>query len=85
MSVLLDEETVVLDDLDFAPVCDCLTNGIHCGEEATHSLQCVACTAVVGLACIEHAIHVRTSDRTVHHKTCGADGPLCELLEVAPL
>lgn len=85
MSTLLDEGTVVLEGLDFAEECDCHTNGIHCGAEATHSLRCTACSKIVGLACIDHAIHVRTSDRTVTHLTCGTDGALRDLLEVVAL
>jgi len=85
MSVLLDVDTVVLEGLDFAPVCDCLTNSIRCGEEATHALRCTACSKIVGLACMDHAIHVRTSDRSVTHQTCGTEQALRELLEVLPL
>lgn len=85
MSVLLDEETVVLEALDFEPTCDCMTLGNRCGQEATHQLACIECGKLTGLACMEHAIYVRTSHRIVLHKTCGAELPMRELLEVTAL
>lgn len=85
MSTLLDEETVVLEVLDFEPSCDCRTSGERCGEAATHSLECTECGKVTGLSCVTHTLYVRTSTVTMTHAVCGAQMPLRELLDAVPL
>lgn len=85
MSTLLDEETVVLDALDFDPVCECITISGKCGREATHVLLCVACGVGVGFACMEHAIRVRKTERRATHTGCGFAGAMRELVVVVPL
>lgn len=85
MSTLLDEETVILEGLDFEPVCDCITAGDKCGEEATHALFCASCGIGVGFACIGHAIWVRRTERTGTHVVCGFGGLIRDLVKVVPL
>jgi len=54
MSTLLDEETVVLDGLDFEPPCN------YGGHSAVVSVQCRGC-GHGALFCQEHADEVRAS------------------------
>lgn len=85
MSTLLDNETVVLEGLDFEPTCDCNVKSGKCGKEATHQLICLECERTCGLSCIDHAIWVRTTDRRGKHTMCGVSGLLRELVKVVPL
>ena len=86
MSVLLDEETVVIDALDFEITCEALKRGVdRCGVEATHQAICTSCGDVTCVVCIDHAIWARKSDRRLTHTACGARGPICDLVEVVPL
>lgn len=85
MSTLLDEETVVLEKLDFEPVCDCITPSGKCGQCATHILICVSCGQSVGFSCMDHAIYVRRSTRTARHAICGFRGLMRDLVKVVPL
>lgn len=85
MSTLLDEETVVLEALDFEPVCDCNVRAGKCGAEATHALFCVGCGRAIGFACADHAVWARHSDRTARHTVCGLGGLIRELVKVVPL
>lgn len=82
MSTLLDEETVVLDALDFTPTCEAKILDGRCGEEVTHRLVCVECAHDVGLTCIEHAVYARRQRREVTHTACGAKAPMCDLVTV---
>lgn len=85
MSVLLDQETVVLEGLDFEPGCDCIVPTGHCGEEATHMLVCRSCGDSCGLSCMDHAIRVRVSKRRITHTACGVAGQFRKLVDVVPL
>lgn len=86
MSVLLDEETVVIDDLDFTITCEALKRGVdRCGEEASHQLICTGCTNIVGVTCIEHAVWVRHANREAQHAACGERGRIRDIVEVVPL
>ncbi|WP_431862992.1 hypothetical protein [Microbacterium algeriense] len=86
MSVLLDEETVVLDHLDFEVTCEALKQGVdRCGAEATHQAICVECANVTCVVCVDHAIWARRSERRVTHTACGARGRVCDVVEVVPL
>lgn len=86
MSVLVDEETVVIDDLDFTVACEALRRGVdRCEEEATHQAICRECGNVTCVVCIDHAIWARRSERRLIHRGCGARGRVCDLVEVVPL
>lgn len=82
MSTLLDENTAVLDGLDFTPTCEALTLDGRCEEDVTHRLVCTQCAHDVGLTCIEHAIYARRQRREVTHMACGATAPMRELVIV---
>lgn len=85
MSTLLDEETIVLDVLDFEPACE-IQNGVGvCGEDATHWMQCNTCGADCGHVCIDHAIYARTSTRRLRHQQCETEDALRDLVTVVAL
>lgn len=85
MNTVLDEETVVLDALDFEPGCQIITGGHECGQEATHRLVCTQCGGFCGVVCTGHAIYARCSTRRLMHRVCGAEAALRELVKVVPL
>lgn len=85
MSTLLDEETVILDDLNFEPGCEIFTSGKECGQEATHQMLCNGCGAYCGIVCVGHAIYARCSTRRLQHRVCGAEDALRDLVKVVPL
>lgn len=87
MSTLLDEETVVLDALDFEPRCDCVNLETRqlCGVAATHWLRCTVCSQPVGMACEQHRARLDEADWTVTHTVCGKSAPMCVLVEAVPL
>lgn len=86
MSTLLDEETVVLDSLDFEVVCEAIKGGVdRCGREATHQMICSGCGHVVGVTCIDHAIWVRRAERVAQHASCGMRGRIRDIVTVVPL
>ena len=86
MSVLLEEEAVVIDYLDFDVTCEALMRGVdRCGAEATHRAICTTCGNVTCVVCIDHAIWARRAERMTTHTACGARGRICDLVEVVPL
>lgn len=85
MNTLLEEETVVLDNLEFEPGCQIVTGAGECGEDATHQLLCTLCGGHCGIVCIGHAIYARCSTRRLVHRTCGAEDALRDLVQVVPL
>lgn len=88
MSVVLDEQTdtVVLEALDFEVGCEALRHGVdRCGAEVTHQAICTACSRVVCVVCVDHAIWVRRSERRTKHTACGTGGRIRDLVRVVPL
>ncbi|GGH33953.1 hypothetical protein [Microbacterium album] len=69
MSVLLDQETVVLEGLDFEPRCEERYSEEHA---ATHTIICRVCGGAV-LACEKHLAHARWLLRDeAKHIPCGS-------------
>lgn len=85
MSVLLDEATIVLDDLDFAPSCE------ECDAAPAKAVRCRKCDDVE-LLCAQHAhalvqeIERITSSGLVVHEECGqSSSSVDEAIAVVPL
>ena len=72
MSVLLDEDTIVLEGLDFAPSC------VACEHTADHIIKCRSCQHTT-LLCTRHLIRLTVRCEaemvvTVTYQACGFTG-----------
>jgi hypothetical protein len=85
VSVLLDEESVVLEGLDFEVPCEVVGSTGPCAQHAEFEMKCVQCGDTCGLLCLSRAVYARSSNRPVRHVTCGVSGPLCDIVTVVPL
>jgi len=77
VSTLLDQETVVLEGLDFEPPCEDRNTPAHA---ATHTAQCRACGKVL-LVCEAHLAYLRWRyARRCVHVPCETEAPGFDLL-----